>query len=106
LFFTMMGSYIGQNNATELLILVGFGVGATILRFADYPLAPVLIGFILSRMMEDNFSRAMQLYGGFDFILQRPMTMGLLILAVVLLLLPSLRANLARRRAKGVADGD
>ena len=26
LFFTLMGAYIGQNNATELLILVGFGV--------------------------------------------------------------------------------
>ena len=32
LFFTMMGAYIGQNNATELLILVGFGLVATILR--------------------------------------------------------------------------
>ncbi|MBN2760204.1 MAG: tripartite tricarboxylate transporter permease, partial [Rhodobacteraceae bacterium] len=47
LFFTLMGSYLGQNNSTELLILVGFGVIATILRFADYPLAPLLIGFIL-----------------------------------------------------------
>jgi putative tricarboxylic transport membrane protein len=37
LFFTLMGAYIGQNNATELLILIGFGVIATILRFADYP---------------------------------------------------------------------
>ncbi|PQO22500.1 tripartite tricarboxylate transporter TctA [Rhodobacteraceae bacterium WD3A24] len=106
LFFTMMGSYIGQNNATELLMLVGFGVVATILRFADYPLAPVLIGFILGRMMEDNFSRAMQLYDGFGFILARPMTLGLLIVALILLLLPSYRAQRARRRAKGVADGD
>ena len=106
LFFTMMGSYIGQNNATELLLLVGFGVMATVLRFADYPLAPVLIGFILGQMMEDNFSRAMQLYGGFDFIIERPMTLGLLIFAVVLLVLPSIRARLARQKAKGIADGD
>ena len=47
LFFTMVGAYIGQNNATELLILVVLGIGATIMRFADYPLAPLLIGFIL-----------------------------------------------------------
>ena len=56
LFFTLMGSYIGQNNATELLILVGLGVYATIIRFADYPLAPLLIGFILGGMLEDNFA--------------------------------------------------
>ena len=106
LFFTLMGAYIGQNNATELLMLVGLGVLATILRFADYPLAPALIGFILGTMLEDNFARSMQLYRGLDFILERPMTMGLLILAAVLVLLPSFRARRARARAKGVADGD
>ncbi|MCV6597551.1 MAG: tripartite tricarboxylate transporter permease [Mangrovicoccus sp.] len=106
LFFTLMGAYIGQNNATELLILVGFGVCATVLRFADYPLAPLLIGFILGRMLEDNFARSMQLYDGVSFIWQRPMTLGLLVLAVALVLLPSYRARRARARAKGVADGD
>lgn len=106
LFFTLMGAYIGQNNATELLILVGFGICATILRFADYPLAPLLIGFILGSMLEDNFSRSMQLYDGIGFILERPMTMGLLALAVILVVLPSYRARRARARAEGVADGD
>jgi putative tricarboxylic transport membrane protein len=106
LFFTLMGAYIGQNNATELLILVGFGVVATILRFADYPLAPLLIGFILGTMLEDNFARSMQLYQGLGFILERPMTLGLLVLAMVLVLLPSFRARRARKRAEGVADGD
>jgi putative tricarboxylic transport membrane protein len=99
LFFTLMGAYIGQNNATELLILVGFGVCATILRFADYPLAPLLIGFILGQMLEDNFSRAMQLEGGIGFILERPMTMGLLTFAVLLVALPTYRARRARIRA-------
>jgi putative tricarboxylic transport membrane protein len=109
LFFTLMGSYIGQNNSTELLILVAFGLCATILRFADYPLAPLLIGFILGTMMENNFARAMQLYHGFNFLLERPMTLGLLTLAAVLVVLPSFRSMRLRRKAAreaGVADGD
>ncbi|WP_425052868.1 tripartite tricarboxylate transporter permease [Psychromarinibacter sp. S121] len=106
LFFTLMGAYIGQNNATELLILVGLGVMATILRFADYPLAPALIGFILGTMLEDNFARSMQLYRGLGFIMERPMTLALLVLAAILVILPSYRARRARARAKGVADGD
>ncbi len=106
LFFTLMGAYIGQNNATELLLLVGLGVMATILRFADYPLAPLLIGFILGTMLEDNFARSMQLYRGLDFILERPMTLALLVIALLLVLLPSYRARRARKRAEGVADGD
>jgi len=106
LFFTLMGAYIGQNNATELLILVGLGIAATILKFADYPLAPLLIGFILGSMLENNFSRSMQLYDGFGFVLERPMTMGLLAIAAFLVILPSYRARRARLRQEGVADGD
>ncbi len=106
LFFTLMGAYIGQNNATELLLLVGFGVCATALKFADYPLAPLLIGFILGGMLEDNFARSMQLYDGIAFIWQRPMTLGLLLIAVALVLLPSYRARRAKARAEGIADGD
>ena len=106
LFFTLMGAYIGQNNATELLMLVGFGVCATILRFADYPLAPLLIGFILGGMMENNFSRSMQLYDGISFVWERPMTLGLLVIAALLVILPSYRNRRARARADGVADGD
>jgi putative tricarboxylic transport membrane protein len=106
LFFTLMGAYIGQNNATELLILVGFGVCATALKFANYPLAPLLIGFILGGMLENNFARSMQLYDGISFIWERPMTLGLLTIAAILIVLPSYRARRAKLRADGVADGD
>ncbi|KUJ81321.1 tripartite tricarboxylate transporter permease [Ruegeria profundi] len=106
LFFTLMGSYIGQNNATELLILVGMGIGATVLKFADYPLAPLLIGFILGGMLEDNFARSMQLYDGIGFIFNRPMTLGLLVIAVLLVVIPSYRARRAKARKEGVAEGD
>ncbi len=98
LFFTLMGAYIGQNNATELLILTGMGIAATLLRIAGYPLAPALIGFILGSMLEDNFSRSMQLYDGIGFISERPMTMGLLGVAALLIILPSIRAWRSRKK--------
>jgi len=91
LFFTMIGAYIGQNNATELLILVGFGVFATILRFANYPLAPLLIGFILGGMMEDNFARAVNLNDGLQFMYERPMTLVLLLTGMTMILVPIYR---------------
>ena len=76
------------------------------MRLADYPLAPLLIGFILGSMLEDNFSRSMQLYDGFGFILERPMTLGLLALALILVVLPIYRVRRARLLSKGAADGD
>ncbi|MCY4289820.1 MAG: tripartite tricarboxylate transporter permease [Aestuariivita sp.] len=106
LFFTLMGAYIGQNNATELLILVAFGICATVLKFADYPLAPLLIGFILGGMMEDNFARSMQLYDGISFIWQRPMTFCLLAIAALLIILPSYRERRTKTRTVAISDGD
>ncbi|MDC3287023.1 tripartite tricarboxylate transporter permease [Alphaproteobacteria bacterium] len=102
LFFTLMGAYIGQNNATELLFLVGLGVTATILRFAGFPLAPLLIGFILGPMLEDNFSRATQLYDGIGFMWERPMTTALLLIAISLIVLPGWRS---RRAAVSLKKG-
>ena len=106
LFFTMIGSYIGQNNATELLILVGLGVFATALRFADYPLAPLLIGFILGGMMENNFARAVNLTDGVSFMWERPMTLILLIIGLLLIFVPAYRKRRARALQQGVAQGD
>ncbi|MEO0621553.1 MAG: tripartite tricarboxylate transporter permease [Pseudomonadota bacterium] len=108
LFFTLIGAYIGQNNATELLILVGLGVFATILRFADYPLPPLLIGFILGGMLENNFARAVNLTDGVSFMWERPMTLALLVLGVALILMPVWQARRARAKAlqKGIAAGD
>jgi putative tricarboxylic transport membrane protein len=91
LFFTLMGVYIGQNNAAELLILIGLGVLATIFRMANYPLAPLLIGFILGPMLENNFSRSVQLFDGISFLWERPMTGGLLLVALLLIVLPTVR---------------
>ncbi len=54
-------------------------------------------------MLEDNFTRSMQLYDGIGFVVARPMTLGLLAVAVILVVLPSYRARL---RAEGIADAD
>ncbi len=101
LFFTLVGVYIGQNNATELLILIGLGVMATVFRFANYPLAPLLIGFILGPMLENNFSRSVQLYDGFSFLWQRPLTGALLGLALFFVLLPAFRGLFSKRKTAG-----
>lgn len=106
LFFTLMGAYIGQNNATELLLLVGLGACATILRFADYPLPPMLIGFILGGMMENNFARAVNLTDGISFMWERPMTLCMLVIGFLLIILPAYRRRRAKALASGVAQGD
>ena len=88
------------------MIVVVFGVYATALKFADHPLASLLIGFIPGGMLENNFAPSMQLYDGISLIWECPMTLASLIIAGILIVLPSFRARRAKLRAAGVADGD
>lgn len=98
-FFSLIGAYIGQNNPTELLIMIFTGLVATALRFGGYPLPPLIIGFILGGMLEDNLGRAMRKAGGIEFLWERPMTLTILLIAVALFFYPVIKDRLARRRA-------
>ncbi|MGI9436960.1 MAG: tripartite tricarboxylate transporter permease, partial [Geminicoccaceae bacterium] len=61
-------------------------------------------GFILGPMMENNFARSANLADGVSFMWERPMTLGLLILAILLVLLPTLRARRIAARTKGMPE--
>jgi putative tricarboxylic transport membrane protein len=98
IFFSLIGAYIGQNNATELLIMIALGCMATVLRFGGFPLPPMIIGFILGGMLEDNLGRAMRKAGGLEFMWERPMTLAILVLALALLIYPILKD---RKRPSG-----
>lgn len=100
LFFSLIGAYIGQNNPTELFIMIGFGVLATLFRFTGYPLPPLVIGFILGGMMEDNFGRALRKTGGMEFLWERPLTLALIICALLLLAAPFWLDRQSRRLAQ------
>ena len=102
LLFSLLGAYIGQNNQTELLMMVGFGVLALILKKANYPLPPLIIGFILGVMLEDNLGRALKNSDGFSFLLDRPVSLVMVVLAIGMLIFPYLLNQMKKRVAKPV----
>ena len=104
LFFALIGAYIGQNNATEMYLMVAIGLLATVFRFTGFPLPPLVIGFILGGMIENNLGRAIAKAGGIDFLWQRPMTLALLLFAMLLLFAPTLMDMYGRRKAS-MTDG-
>ena len=104
LFFALIGAYIGQNNPTELLMMIGCGALAVVFRFTGYPLPPLVIGFILGGMMEDNLGRAIRKAGGLQFLWERPMTLTLLILSLLLLVAPYFLDGKKRNSLKRSAD--
>ena len=78
---------------------IGCGILAVIFRFTGYPLPPLVIGFILGGMMEDNVGRAIRKAGGMEFMWERSMTLALLIFAFVLVAAPFWFDRVKKRRA-------
>jgi len=90
LFFSLMGVYLVSFNTADLSLMVVIGVIALVIRLLDFPLAPLLLGFILGGMLEDNLRRALLIWdGSFAFLWQRPITATIMIITVMTLLVPS-----------------
>ena len=66
--------------------------------------APLLLGFVLGPMMEENLRRALLLSRGDPLVfLQRPISLGLLVAAVLLILLIAL-PNVKKKRQEAFTE--
>jgi putative tricarboxylic transport membrane protein len=89
LFFSFIVVYLVTFNTFDIFMMIGICVVALFLRLLDYPMAPLLLGFILGGLMENNLRRALVIYdGSYCFLWERPITLGIMILTVIILLIP------------------
>jgi putative tricarboxylic transport membrane protein len=103
-FFSLTGVYLVSFNPFDLQLMLYIAVCAVILRLMTFPMAPVLLGFILGGMLEDNLRRAITLSdGNASFLWERPTTLCLLVLTVIALMSPLLRM-LMKSALKGFKD--
>ena len=97
MFFSLMGVYLVSFNTFDLQLIVLVAMAAVILRLLDFPMAPLLLGFILGGMLEDNLRRAMTIAdGSWTFLIDRPISVILCTVIVVTLISPVV-IGLARR---------
>ncbi|WP_086934012.1 tripartite tricarboxylate transporter permease [Agarilytica rhodophyticola] len=102
LFLSLIGVYLVSFNTVDLIMMVAFGVIAVVIRILNYPLAPLLLGFILGGMLEDNLRRALLISdGSIDFLWQRPITITILTITLITLVSPYILSILKK---KHVAD--
>jgi TctA family transporter len=99
--FCCIGCYSLKNNLSDVVIMAIFGVIGYGLRKMRFEPAPLLLGFILGPMLEENFRRAMLISeGDLSVFVTRPISAGFLAVSAALLmmvLVPSMR----RARGEG-----
>ena len=99
LFFSLIGVYFVSFNTFDIQLMVLFGLIAVVLRFLDFPMAPMILGFILGGMMEENLRRALLINNdSWSFLWQRPLTLTILVIAAFCLFAPMLWSNFQRMR--------
>ncbi|GLT17794.1 tripartite tricarboxylate transporter TctA [Vibrio zhanjiangensis] len=89
LFFSITGVYLVSFNTIDIFFMIIIAAGAILLRLANYPLAPLLLGFILGGLMEENLCRSLMLSDGeLSFLWARPMTLTFTLLAMIVIVKP------------------
>lgn len=100
---TAIGVYAVHATTFDLFLMVGIGILGYILRKLDFPLSPLLLGFILGGLMEQNLRRALSISNGeLGILWSSPIAIGTWTLVAAMLVLPLYRAwrrRLARRNA-------
>ena len=104
LFFSLVGVYLVSFNTFDIQLMVIFAVAAIVLRILDYPMAPMILGFILGGMMEENLRRALIIHDdSWSFLYERPLTLFILFLAALCLFAPSVFGMIGKARRRAAA---
>jgi putative tricarboxylic transport membrane protein len=97
LIFCCIGIYSINNNPSDVMATAFFGLVGYVLFKLGFEPAPMLLGFVLGKLMEEKLRQALILSrGSFSTFIDRPVSAGLLAVAAVLLviaLLPSIRKS-------------
>jgi putative tricarboxylic transport membrane protein len=89
IFFCLVGSYSIRNESFDIFIMVLFGIVGYILNKAKIPTAPLILGFILSPIVDSNLRRSLILSNGdITTFFTRPLSATFFVLTIVLMLYP------------------
>ena len=103
----MVGAMTTNNRVFDAVVLIGFGIVGYFLTQNDYPLPPMVLGFVLAQIIEKNFRTAMIASDGNVLdIFTRPIALVLLAIGIGMAVIPPIRKAIKKRKAaKLAADG-
>ncbi|MGR3450717.1 MAG: tripartite tricarboxylate transporter permease [Paracoccus sp. (in: a-proteobacteria)] len=99
-----VGIYSIVGNPFDLLLITGLGVFGRFLRKMEFSLAPVILGFVLGGLFENNLRRALSISGGdWGILIADYKSVILYVLALLVVIVPlwlSRRSRLALAAAE------
>ncbi len=99
LLFCLIGSYSIGNNTGDVIIMLIFGIVGYLMRKFRYEAAPMVLALVLGSELEASLRQSLMLSrGDFSIFVSRPISLGFLVIAMLLLIVPILtqRKRLSR----------
>jgi putative tricarboxylic transport membrane protein len=106
LFICLIGAYVINNSAVDVMLMFIFGVVGYFMRKFEYEPAPMVLAYVLTPLLENALRQSLILSdGSFGIFMSRPISAGCLIIAAALLL-SSLLPMIRKKRETLVADAE
>ncbi|WP_263770492.1 tripartite tricarboxylate transporter permease [Propionivibrio soli] len=82
---SVVGAYCTGNRIWDIWVMIVFGVIGYIMKKIDIPMAPIVLTFVLGKMIENSLVQSLiYFYGSPLGFLGRPLACGLLVVALVI----------------------
>jgi len=87
--FCLIGAYSIGNNTGDVIIMLIFGIVGYLMRKFRYDGAPMVLALVLGGELESSLRQSLMLsQGDFSIFVTRPISLGFLIVAILLLVVP------------------
>ena len=89
LFFCLIGAYSLNNSVFDIYCMLVFGIIGYLLRKLEYELAPLILSFVLTPILEPALRQSLSMSkGSFLIFISRPISTSAILITMVLLILP------------------
>lgn len=97
----IVGAYSVNNNMFDVWFMIGAGVVAYVIQKHNYPIAPILLAFVLAPRFEQSIRRAFSISNGsMKIFIEKPISAVLLIITAFFILSPTVIKLVKKMRAK------
>lgn len=101
LVLTFVACFAVNSSSFSLLLVVLIGLFSYFLKKFNYPQIPLLLGFVLGELLENNLRRALSISAGdFSILFASPTAITLWVLSIAMILVPVVQRLYSRRRQK------
>ncbi len=102
---SFIGVYGIHSSTFDLVLMVALGLFGYVLRKLNFPTGPIILGFVLAQLMEQNLRRALSISDGdIGILFASPLSVILWIMAAIVLLAPALWRLFFSRPADPAAE--